>query len=30
MDYEAFIDGNKPNRDELIEEAREFAVYGAL
>jgi uncharacterized phage-associated protein len=29
MDYEAFID-DKPNRDELIEEAREFAAYGVL
>ena len=30
MDYEAFFDEDNPHRDELLNEAREFAVYGVL
>jgi uncharacterized phage-associated protein len=30
MDYEAFIDDDNPHRAELLDEAREFAVYGVL
>jgi uncharacterized phage-associated protein len=30
MDYEAFIDEDNPHRAELLDEAREFAVYGVL
>jgi uncharacterized phage-associated protein len=30
MDYEAMIDADNPSRDEIIEEAREFAAYGVL
>jgi uncharacterized phage-associated protein len=30
MDYELFIDDANPAKDELIEEAQEFAAYGVL
>jgi uncharacterized phage-associated protein len=30
MDYEDFIDDDNPQRDAILEEAREFAVYGVL
>jgi uncharacterized phage-associated protein len=30
MDYEAFIDDDNPHRAELLDEAREFAIYGVL
>ncbi len=30
MDYEAMIDADNPAREEIIEEAREFAAYGVL
>jgi uncharacterized phage-associated protein len=30
MDYEAMIDDDNPARQEIIEEAKEFAVYGVL
>lgn len=30
MDYEHFIDDSNPARDEILEDAREFAAYGVL
>lgn len=30
MDYEALIDEDNPNRDAVLEQAREFAAYGVL
>lgn len=30
MDYEAMIEDDNPSRDEIIEEAKEFAFYGVL
>jgi uncharacterized phage-associated protein len=30
MDYEKFVDGDNPNREAILAEAREFAVYGVL
>jgi uncharacterized phage-associated protein len=30
MDYEAMIESDNPARDEILEEAREFAAYGVL
>ena len=30
MDYKAFIDDDNPHRAELLDEAREFAVYSVL
>jgi uncharacterized phage-associated protein len=30
MDYEAMIDADNPARQEILEEVREFAVYGVL
>lgn len=30
MDYEKFIDDDNPHREEIIEEAKEFASYGVL
>jgi hypothetical protein len=30
MDYEAMIDADHPARQEILEEVREFALYGVL
>jgi hypothetical protein len=30
MDYEAMIDADNPNREAVLEDAREFAAYGVL
>ncbi|WFS00631.1 Panacea domain-containing protein [Rhizobium tumorigenes] len=30
MDYEAMIDDDNPSKDEIVEEAKEFAIYGVL
>ena len=30
MDYELFVDDDNPNREAILEDAREFAAYGVL